>query len=141
MPETESALYGALMTLRSMSPTTVVQATATSDSLHKPKAARMDEWSQLPLRDWSQMYRWQVAMGDQFTIEQLQGIPFTNSSGGGHSMPISPVANNTHGSQGDGEASGSPAIYAWQPREDIRVESPYEIHVRRPGTMSSPDQV
>lgn len=138
LAETESALYSALMTLRSMSPTTAVQATAKSDSVHKPKAARMDEWSQLPLRDWSDMYRWQAAMGDQFTIEQLPGIPFTNCSGGGHSMPISPAANNTHGPQGDGEAPGSPVIYAWQPREDIRMESPYETHVRRPGTMSSP---
>lgn len=134
--ETESALYGALMTLSSMSPTTVLQATAKPDSVHKPKAARMDEWSQLPLRDWSDMNCWQAAMGDQFTIEQPHKIPFADRSEGSHAMPVSPTVN-TRGPQGEGEVRAS-AIYAWQPREDVHMGSPYETHLLPPGMVSSP---
>ncbi|KAJ5141174.1 hypothetical protein N7476_009081 [Penicillium atrosanguineum] len=136
MQETESALYGALVTLRSMSPTTVIQATAKPDSVHKPKAARIDEWSKLPLRNWSDMDRWQAAIGNTFTIEQPQRIPFTGSSGVGHAMPISPTAH-THPPQGEGEVRGS-ALYAWQPREDVHMGNPYETHLRPPGMVSSP---
>ncbi|GKZ79534.1 hypothetical protein AnigIFM56816_003733 [Aspergillus niger] len=76
MPETESALYGALMALSSMGPaTTLLQATTKPDSLQKSKAARMEEWSRLPLRDWPDIYHWKASMSDQFTLNQLQGEP------------------------------------------------------------------
>lgn len=114
----------------------MVQATAKPNSVHKPKAARMDEWSRLPLRDWSDMDRWQAAMGDQFVMEQPQRVPFTDSSGAGYSIPISPAVNDTHSPQE--EAQASPAIYDWQPREDVHMGSPYENRLRPPGMVSSP---
>lgn len=68
--ETEAALYGALATLRGMHPTTVVKASAKPDS-SAPKSARMNEWSRLPLRTWPEIERWQTAVSDHFTLEQM----------------------------------------------------------------------
>lgn len=119
-----------------MNSTTVVPATAKPDSVHKPKAALMDEWSKLPLQTWSDMDRWQAAIGDQFNVEQPQARPFTESSGGGDAMPISPTAN-PHSPQGDVEVRRS-ALYAWQPKEDIHMRRPYETHPRPPGVVSPP---
>ncbi|KAJ5670714.1 uncharacterized protein N7477_006077 [Penicillium maclennaniae] len=135
LAETEAALYGALMTLPSTSPTTVVQATAEPDSARKAKATRLDEWSRLPLRTWSDMKRWQAAMGDQFTIEQPRAKPFTESSGGGYATPILRTASTP--SFGEGEARGS-TLDAWQPREDVHMGSSYETHLRPLEMMSAP---
>ncbi|KAJ6179653.1 hypothetical protein N7519_010114 [Penicillium mononematosum] len=74
LAETESALYGALMTIRSMGQATAAQATAKTETSLKHKAARMEEWSQLPLREWPDMERWLTAMSDRFTIEQPSDI-------------------------------------------------------------------
>jgi hypothetical protein len=75
-------------------------------------------------------------MGDQFVMEQPQRVPFTDSSGAGYSIPISPAMNDTHSPQA--EAQASPAIYDWQPREDVHMGSPYETRLRPPGMVSSP---
>ncbi|KAJ6115968.1 hypothetical protein N7523_006385 [Penicillium sp. IBT 18751x] len=135
LAETEAALYGALMTLPSTSPTTVVQATAKPDSVRKPKAARMDGWSRLPLRTRSDLKRWQAAMGDQFTIEQARAKPFTESSGGGHATPILRTASTP--SFGEGEARES-TLDAWQPREDVHMGSSSETHHQPLEMMSAP---
>lgn len=127
LAETESALYGALVTLRSMRPTTVVQASTKPDSGQKQKAARMDEWSQLPLRGWADMERWLAAMSEQFTIEQSQSLPFTDTSSGYRNSPRAEV-----------EAQGPSAIYTWQPREEIHMGRPYEAHLRLQVIGSSP---
>lgn len=113
----------------------MVHASAKPESAHKPKAARMDEWSQLPLRGWSDMDHWLAGMSHQFTVEQPQtpNAPFTEPSEGGFVIPQSP----NHLSHGDiqspnvnmnpGEASTS---YGWPPRGDISTGSPYETHLR-----------
>lgn len=83
------------------------------------------------------MERWLAAMSDQFTIEQPQGLPFTDTSSG-YRMPISPGQNVTHSPRVEVEAQGPSAIYTWQPREEIHMGSPYEAHLRLHVTRSSP---
>ena len=64
LAETESALYGALTTLRSMGQSTTP---VTKSEALKLKPARMEEWSQLPIRDWNELERWMTVMSDQFS--------------------------------------------------------------------------
>ncbi|CAI7677642.1 unnamed protein product [Penicillium manginii] len=137
LAETESALYGALVTLRSMQPTTVAQVSAKPDSTQKQKAARMDEWSQLPLRGWSDMEHWMISMSDHYTIEQSQSI---NLPGSGSQMSVSPghAVNNETYSPGMAIEVPGPSAYGWETREDINMNSPYEIHLHPPAMVSSP---
>ncbi|KAJ5167739.1 uncharacterized protein N7482_003333 [Penicillium canariense] len=139
LSETESALYSALVTLRAMRPVTVVQASAKPDSVPKQKAARMEEWSQLPLRGWPDMERWLAGMCDQFTIDKPQSssVPVTDPSGGGFAIPPSP----SHGSTNSGvdmEAGELTVANAWLPRGNISIGSPYETHLHPSGLRSSP---
>jgi hypothetical protein len=143
LSETETALYSALVTLRAMRPTTMVHASAKPESVHKQKAARMDEWNQLPLRGWSDMDHWLAGMSHQFTVERPQtpSAHFTEPLEGGCVIPQSPN-HPSHGSihrpgvsMNAGEASTS---YAWPPRGDISMGSPYETNPRPPGMVSSP---
>ncbi|KAJ5385917.1 hypothetical protein N7509_008458 [Penicillium cosmopolitanum] len=137
LAETESALYGALVTLRAMQPATVAQVSAKPDSTQKQKAARMDEWSQLPLRGWSDMEHWMISMSDHFTIEQPQSIALPGS---GSQVSVSPgqaVDNETY-SPGMAVEVPGPSTYGWQSREDINMNSPYETHLHPPAMMSSP---
>lgn len=113
-----------------MRPTTIVHASAKPESVHKQKAARMDEWNQLPLRGWSNMDHWFAGMSHQFTVEQPQtpNAHFTEPSEGGFVIPQSPGPNHpSHGSihspgvnMDAGEASTS---YAWL-RPPVIVSSP-----------------
>lgn len=144
LSETEAALYSALVTLRAMQPTTMAHASANPDSAHKQKAARMDEWNQLPLRGWSDMEHWFAGMSHQFTLEQPQtpNAPFTKEPmDGGFEIPQSPN-HPSHGSiPGPGVImdAGKPSTsYAWPPRGDSSMGSPYETHLRPPRVMSSP---
>lgn len=137
LAETESALYGALVTLRAMQPSTVAQVSGKPDSMQKQKAARMDEWSQLPLRGWSDMERWMNSMSDHFKIEQSQNI---NLPGSGSQMSVSPghtVDSETYSPGITMEVPGRPA-YDWQSREEINMNSQYETHLHPPVMMSSP---
>ncbi|KAJ5825014.1 hypothetical protein N7447_007354 [Penicillium robsamsonii] len=136
LAETESALYGALMTIRSMGQSTAVQIPTKTGTALKHKAARMEEWSQLPLRDWPDMERWLSAMSDRFTIEQPSDV-VPDTSGGGYAIPMTP----THGKSqtlGDQPHSGL-VSYAWPPR-DNRVSSggSYDASQPHPGVMPSP---
>lgn len=136
LAETESALYAALMTLRSSRPALVVEAKAKPDSAQKQKAARMEEWTQLPLQNWSDMEHWRIAMSDHFLIEQSQEAPFTESSGLEYSMPVSSqITSDTP--QDDMHTKISSGIYAWQPR-DVQMGSSYGTDLRPPGMVSSP---
>lgn len=143
LSETEVALYSALVTLRAMRPTTMVHASINPDSAQKQKAARMDEWNQLPLRGWSDMEHWLAGMSHQFTIEQSQtpNAPFTDPPEGGFVIPQSPNHPSHGGIHGPGvnmDAGEPSTSYAWPPRGDSSKGSPYETHLRRPGMMSSP---
>lgn len=128
--ETETALYGALVTLRSMQPTTVAQVSAKPESTQKQKAARMDEWAQLPLQGWSDMERWMVSMCDQFTIEQPRSLSLP---GPRTQIPVSPNHSESY-SPGMVASTG----YAWQSKEEINMNSPYEAHPHPLAMMSSP---
>ncbi|GKZ59912.1 hypothetical protein AnigIFM49718_006236 [Aspergillus niger] len=140
LAETESALYGALMALSSMGPaTTLLQATTKPDSLQKSKAARMEEWSRLPLRDWPDIYHWKASMSDQFTLNQSQGGPLMESSAVSHAVSASPVATTAHSHSPQGEIEGpGPASFAWHPGEGLHMNSPYNVYLQPPGMVSSP---
>ncbi|GFN11779.1 Zn(II)2Cys6 transcription factor domain-containing protein [Aspergillus tubingensis] len=140
LAETESALYGALMTLSSMGPTTtLLQATTKPDSLQKSKAARMDEWSRLPLRGWPDIYHWKASMCEQFTLNRSQEVPLVNHSTASQAISASPASTtiHSHSPQGELETSG-PASFAWHPGEDVNMSSPYNVYLRPPGMVSSP---
>jgi hypothetical protein len=121
----------------------MLHASANPDSAHKQKAARMDEWNQLPLRGWSDMDHWLAGMSHQFTLEQPQTLnaPFTEPAEGSFVIPRSPN-HPSHGSihgPGVNMDAGKPSTsYAWPPRGDSSIESPYETHLRPPRVMSSP---
>jgi hypothetical protein len=145
LSETETALYSALVTLRAMRPTTMVHASAKPGSVHKQKAARMDEWNQLPLRGWSDMDHWLAGMSHQFTMEppQTPNAHFTELSEGGFVIPQLP--NHLHPSHGSIHSPGvnidareASTSYAWPSQENISMGSPYETHLRPPGMVSSP---
>ena len=134
LAETESALYGALITLASTNATTTVQATAKPDLLHKSKAARMNEWTQLPLRDWTDIYRWKISVGDQFILNQSQGSMLADSVGVSYVVSGSPTADNqSHSPQRETEARGLAGL-ASQPERDVHMGSPYDIN-RQPTEM------
>ncbi|GKZ26555.1 hypothetical protein AbraIFM66951_002612 [Aspergillus brasiliensis] len=141
LAETESALYGALMTLSSMGPAkTLLHATTKPEFLQKPKAARMDEWSRLPLRDWSDIDHWKASMSDQFTLTQSQSVAVAHEPGMSHIVSASPAATTVHSRspQGEIEAPG-PASFAWHPGEDVHMDSsPYNVYLQPPGMVSSP---
>lgn len=68
LAETESALYGALTTLRSIGqPTAPIPKLEAQHKKNKRSATRMEEWDMLPLRDWSDMEHWMTNMSDQFS--------------------------------------------------------------------------
>lgn len=136
LAETESALYGALITIRSMGQPTAVQTPAKTDTSPKNKAARMEEWSQLPLREWPDMERWLTVMSDRFTIEQPSEA-VSGTSGRGYTIPITP----THDKQqtlGDQSHSGL-VSYAWPPRDNrVSPGGSYDAHQPHPEVLASP---
>ncbi|KAJ5336786.1 transcriptional regulator family: Fungal Specific TF [Penicillium brevicompactum] len=91
LAETESALYGALMTLRSIGQTTTP---VSKPEVSKQKAARMEEWSQLPIREWSDLEHWMTVMSDQFSAQsratsETYAIPGTLETREPQSAPYS----------------------------------------------------
>ncbi|CAI7567410.1 unnamed protein product [Penicillium glandicola] len=135
LAETESALYGALMTIRSMGQPTAVQTPAKTDTTIKHKAARMEEWSQLPLREWPDMERWMTAMSDRFTIEQPSDV-VSDSSGRGYAIPMTPTHDKSQ-ALGDQPHSGL-VPYAWQPRDNRVSSGSSYAHQTHPQVMASP---
>ncbi|KAJ5305977.1 hypothetical protein PENANT_c015G10781 [Penicillium antarcticum] len=137
LAETESALYGALTALRSMG-SSAVQASAKTDTAPKHKTARMEEWSQLPLREWPDMERWMTVMSDQFNMEQpREMIPET--SRGGYAIPMTPIHDETRSLGVSDEPHSGTVRSPWQPGDSrISIGSPYDTHQPRPGMMASP---
>jgi hypothetical protein len=118
LAETESALYGALTTLRSLGqPTTPVSAKETTP---KQKAARMEEWSGLPLRDAKDMQHWLCIMSDRFSIEP---------AGPGNAPIAIPIPETPANHTLDEPQSGY-----W--RDGRVTESPFETHPT--GTIALP---
>lgn len=69
LDETEAALFRALTTLRSVNAEPPIAYTSsTSDAGPRHKAARMQEWSRLPLSEWSDINHWWQAKTKQFTV-------------------------------------------------------------------------
>ncbi|KAF7116154.1 hypothetical protein CNMCM5793_004174 [Aspergillus hiratsukae] len=68
LADTELALYEALATLRTISGSSLVRASWKADISPKRKAARMQEWTQFPLREPSDLERWLEAKKHQFMI-------------------------------------------------------------------------
>ncbi|CAG8890692.1 unnamed protein product [Penicillium egyptiacum] len=135
LAETESALYGALMTIRSMGQAEAVQTTTKTDISHKHKAARMEEWSQLPLREWPDMERWLTAMSDRFTIEQPSDV-VSDTRGRGYTIPMAPTHDIL---QTSGDPHSGQVPYAWQPRDNrVSSGSSYDAHQPHPGVIASP---
>ncbi|KAJ5214055.1 hypothetical protein N7449_001224 [Penicillium cf. viridicatum] len=124
------------MTIRSIGQPTAVPIPAKTDTSPKNKAARMEEWSQLPLREWPDMERWLTVMSDRFTIEQPSEA-VSDTSGRGYAIPITP----THDKQqtlGDQPHSGL-VSYTWPPRENrVSSGSSYDAHQPHPGVLASP---
>ncbi|KAJ5787484.1 hypothetical protein N7457_002474 [Penicillium paradoxum] len=135
LAETESALYGALMSLRSLGQSTSVQVAVKSDNVPKQKAARMAEWSQLPLRERIDMERWLTMMSDQFTIEPPRDV-VPESSGDRSEIPATPHLEKEQ-SLGDEPRVGR-VFNAWQPRDGgVSSGSPYSPHQCHPRMMGS----
>lgn len=111
-------MYSALMTLRSVKPTTMIEASARPNLTQMPKAARLDEWSRLPLRGWSDLDRWLTAMANQFATSQNQHMSVEETSVVASPMPISPTRYETQphitvtGMGGEVASTMS----GWQPR-------------------------
>lgn len=102
----------------------VVQPPTKADE-QKPKAARMDEWSKLPLRNWSDMEQWMTSMSDQFKSSHfLAGVPVAT-----------PMRSNEIP---DGEAEDTPTPYTWPSRNEISMRNPYENHPYPEIIKSSP---
>lgn len=83
--------------------------------MQKHKAARMDEWSQLPLRGWSDMERWMTAMSNQFAIEQPGDGSVPEPFLGGYTVPVAPAQDDIRAGI---EAQTQSGIHAWQPRDE-----------------------
>ncbi|KAF4179610.1 hypothetical protein CNMCM8694_001552 [Aspergillus lentulus] len=71
LADTELALYEALATLRAMNGPSLIRASRKADISPKPKAARVEEWTQLPLREPYDLKRWLEAKNDQFMIKNV----------------------------------------------------------------------
>ncbi|KGO76981.1 hypothetical protein PITC_004020 [Penicillium italicum] len=136
LAETESALYGALMAIRSMGQPTAVKAAAKTDTSPKNKAARMEEWSQVPLRESPDMERWLTVMSDRFTIKQPSDV-VSDTSGRGYTIPMTPTHDKSQ-TLGDQPHSGL-VSYAWQPRDSrVNSGSANDAHQPHSGVMASP---
>ncbi|KAJ5456241.1 hypothetical protein N7530_011515 [Penicillium desertorum] len=135
LAETESALYGALMTIRSMGQVTAAQVTAKTETSLKHKAARMEEWSQLPLREWPDMERWLTVMSDRFIIERPSDV-VSDTPGRGYTIP----RTHPHGrSQTLADSHSGQPSYAWQPRDNtVSSGRLYDAHHPHPGVTASP---
>lgn len=134
--ETESALHGALMVIRSMGQPTAVQPLAKTDTSPKNKAARMEEWSQLPLREWPDLERWLTVMSDRFTIEQPSDM-VSETLRRGYTIPMTPTHEKPQ-SLGD-QPHSRLVSYAWQSRDNrVSLGSAYDAHQSHSGVMASP---
>ncbi|CAG7991251.1 unnamed protein product [Penicillium nalgiovense] len=123
------------MTIHSMGQATAAQATAKTKSSLKHKAARMEEWSQLPLREWPDMERWLTAMSDRFTTEQPSDV-ISDIPGRGYTIPrTSPHdRSQTFGDPHSGQLSD-----VWQPRDNtVTSRRSYDAHQPHPGVIASP---
>ncbi|KAJ5171304.1 uncharacterized protein N7500_004087 [Penicillium coprophilum] len=119
-----------------MGPSTTVQIPAKINTSSKQKVARMEEWSQLPLREWPDMERWRTAMSDRFTIEHPSDVA-PDTSGNGYAIPVTPTHDQTQ-ELGDQPHSGL-VSYAWPPRDNrVSLGSSYDAPQTHPGVMSSP---
>lgn len=126
------------MALRSMGSSTAVQASAKTDTAPKHKAARMEEWSQLPLREWSDMERWMTVMSDQFSIEQPKER-IHDTSRGGYAIPVTTIDDEMRTSGVSDEPYSGTVPYGWQPGGSrISTRSPYDSHQLRPRMIASP---
>lgn len=117
-----------------MKPATARRASArpvSAASVHKPKAARMDEWSRLPLRGWPDMDRWLTAMSDHFTIEQPQV-----AHGNSYAISMSPTRDHTHSTSVGVGTQVPSGMYAWQPRDGVHLGSSHETYLRPPEMVS-----
>lgn len=74
----------------------------------------MEEWSQLPIREWSDLEHWMTVMSDQFSGQ-------TRATSENYAIPGTLDARDSH-----------PAPYAWQgdtsSRIDGRISGNYEPH-------------
>lgn len=71
----------------------MIHAFPKPETAPKQKATRVEELSQLPLREWPDLERWLTVMSEQFSIELLPAgeVLFPVVSGGdGYSGPITP---------------------------------------------------
>ncbi|KAJ5931849.1 hypothetical protein N7516_006338 [Penicillium verrucosum] len=115
---------------------TAVQTPTETDTSPKSKAARMEEWSQLPLREWPDMERWLTVMSDRFTIEQPSEA-VSDTSGQGYAIPITP----THDKQQTlrDQPHSELVSYAWPPRNNrVSSGSSYNAHQPHPDVFASP---
>ncbi|OJK01769.1 hypothetical protein ASPACDRAFT_116747 [Aspergillus aculeatus ATCC 16872] len=72
LADTEQALFEALTTIRELNAShggMVVQTTRKAADM-RPKNARMQEWSQLPLSGWAERERWREAKQDHYQCER-----------------------------------------------------------------------
>ncbi|KAJ5540207.1 hypothetical protein N7513_008539 [Penicillium frequentans] len=127
LAETEAALYGALVTLRAMRPSAVVQASAKADG-QRQKSGRMEEWAQYPLQDWTGIAHWMTAVSNQYTVEEYPIEPFGESGGQMDHIMTSQNSSKAR-SPADGEIFGSLAYTGQLPGDD-HTRLSHDIHIR-----------
>ncbi|KAJ5887544.1 hypothetical protein N7495_007585 [Penicillium taxi] len=138
LTETETALYRTLMTLGTIGPADLMSASVIADPGHKPKLARMDEWSQYSLHGERDLYRWMSAVSDRFSVEPPLGVHLPEIPASVYDRPISAAHDVDFGTSeatSQGELRGV-APRAWQ-RDEVHMESPYETHLHPQGLDSS----
>ncbi|KAJ6093400.1 hypothetical protein N7486_008689 [Penicillium sp. IBT 16267x] len=127
LAETEAALYGALVTLRAVRPSAVVQASAKGDG-QRQKSGRMEEWAQYPLQNWTGIEHWMAAVSDQYTVKRYPIEPFGGSWGQMDQFIASQNSNKARSPE-DGEAHGSSAYTGQLPGDD-HIRNSHDIHIR-----------
>lgn len=98
----------------------MIELSAKSDSTQRSKAARMDEWSRLPLRGWSDMDRWLTAMSDRYEMPQNQHMAVEETCVTASPSTTFPTQHETqpHNSIAGIRAEGSSAVSEWHPRSN-----------------------
>lgn len=114
LSETEAALYGALATLQTIKPTSIVQASPKVDT-HKTKSMRMEEWSKLPLQAWPDMGQWMSTVSDQFAVSSVPANMLHGSQESSDEITTE-GPNRTYGSTDTGAQEPRPAP-AWHQDE------------------------
>lgn len=111
----------------------MLQASTKAEIGQKQKSVRMEEWSRLPLQDWSHMEHWMAAVSDQYTIESSSAEPLMEPVRQGLQIPVSPSHGRARGTA-EVEVQEASPVYPWQSRRDVPLR---RLNIHSPREMDS----